>query len=292
MKTLTHSFAVRQQQGFEVYVLNNEEVELAVVPELGAKIVSLKNLPTGREWMWHPPGGLKLFRNRPGDDFSQSPLAGADECLPTISPCSWQGRALPDHGELWNTPWSVDTEAWAGGILKTRTRLKISPFEFERTIELLADEIQITYQLKNRGATPEHFLWAIHPLLRLQPGDQLNLPASTRALLNGESWIDAVGSTVPEKNCAKVFAAPVSEGFVAINNLATGDYLEFGWDPLENNTLGLWLTRGGWHGHHHFALEPMNADTDSLVEAVERKRSGVVNASGTASWRLSIRIGA
>jgi hypothetical protein len=292
MKTLTHSFAVRQQQGFEVYVLNNEEVELAVVPELGAKIVSLKNLRTGREWMWHPPGGLKLFRNRPGDDFSQSPLAGADECLPTISPCSWQGRALPDHGELWNTPWSVDTEAWAGGILKTRTRLKISPFEFERTIELLADEIQITYHLKNRSAVSEHFLWAIHPLLRLQPGDQLSLPASTRALLNGESWIDAVGSAVPEKNCAKIFAASVSEGFVAINNPTTGDHLEFEWDPLENNTLGLWLTRGGWHGHHHFALEPMNADTDSLVEAAERKRSGVVGASGTASWRLSIRLGA
>jgi hypothetical protein len=292
MKTLTHSFAVRQQQGFEVYVLNNEEVELAVVPELGAKIVSLKNLRTGREWMWHPPGGLKLFRNRPGDDFSQSPLAGADECLPTISSCSWQGRTLPDHGELWNAPWSVDSEAWKSGILKTWTQLKISPFEFERTIELLEDEIQITYQLKNRGAVPEHFLWAIHPLLRLRPGDQLNLPASTRALLNGEAWIDAVGSAIPEKNCAKVFAAPVSEGVVAINNPATGDYLEFGWDPLENNTLGLWLTRGGWHGHHHFALEPMNADTDSLVEAVERKRSGVVDASGMASWRLAIRIGA
>jgi hypothetical protein len=292
MKTFTHSFAVRQQQGFEVYVLNNEEVELAVVPELGAKIVSLKNLRTGREWMWHPPGGLKLFRNHPGDDFFQSPLAGADECLPTISPCSWQGRVLPDHGELWNTPWSVDPGAWAGGILKTRTRLKISPFEFERTIELLGDEIQITYHLKNRSAVSEHFLWAIHPLLRLQPGDQLNLPVSTRALLNGESWIDAVDSAVPEKNCAKIFAAPVSEGFVAINNPATGDHLEFEWDPLENNTLGLWLTRGGWHGHHHFALEPMNADTDSLVEAAERKRSGVVGASGTASWRLSIRLGA
>jgi hypothetical protein len=128
--------------------------------------------------------------------------------------------------------------------------------------------------------------------LRLQPGDQLNLPVSTRALLNGESWIDAVDSAVPEKNCAKIFAAPVSEGFVAINNPATGDHLEFEWDPLENNTLGLWLTRGGWHGHHHFALEPMNADTDSLVEAAERKRSGVVGASGTASWRLSIRLGA
>jgi len=291
MKHLTNSFAVRQQQGFEVYVLNNEEVELAVVPELGAKIISLKNLQTGREWMWHPSDGLRLFRNRPGDDFSQSPLAGADECLPTIAPCSWQGRVLPDHGELWNAPWSVDSEAWENGILKTRTRLKISPFEFERTIELLEDEIQITYQLKNRGVVAEHYLWALHPLLRLQPGDQLVLPASTRALLNGEAWIDAVGSGVPEKKCAKVFAAPVSEGLVAINNLTTGDRLEFEWDPMENNTLGLWLTRGGWHGHHHFALEPMNADTDSLAAAAERKRSGVVAASGMASWRLSVRIG-
>jgi len=62
---------VRQQQGFEVYVLNSGKVELAVVPELGAKIISLKNLRTGREWMWHPSGGLKLFRNRLGDDFSR-----------------------------------------------------------------------------------------------------------------------------------------------------------------------------------------------------------------------------
>ncbi len=130
MKTLNHSIALQPQQGFEVYVLNTEEVELAVVPELGAKIISLKNLRTGREWMWHPPGGLKLFRNHPGDAFSKSPLAGADECLPTITPCSWQGRELPDHGEVWNVPWKVDPVALESGILKTSVRLEISPFEF------------------------------------------------------------------------------------------------------------------------------------------------------------------
>ncbi|MEI9960441.1 MAG: hypothetical protein WDM76_04700 [Limisphaerales bacterium] len=208
MKTLAHSFAVRQQQGFEVYVLGNDEIELAVTPELGAKIISLKNLRTGREWMWHPPGGLKLFRNHIGDDFSQSPLVGADECLPTIAPCSWQGRELPDHGEVWSAPWKVDAQAWENGILKTSLKLKISPFEFERTIELVENEIQISYQLNNHGATDESFLWAIHPLLRLQPGDQLELPASTRALLNGATWIDAMTSAIPEKNCAKIFAAP------------------------------------------------------------------------------------
>jgi galactose mutarotase-like enzyme len=291
MKTLAHSFAVRSQQSFEVYVLNNEEIELAVVPELGAKIISLKNLRTGREWMWHPPGGLKLFRNRSGDDFSQSPLVGADECLPTIAPCSWRGRELPDHGEVWNAEWKVDAEAWANGILKTSARLKISPFEFERTIELVGNEIQISYQLNNHGAADESFLWAIHPLLKLQPGDQLELPVSTRALLNGASWVDAVTSAIPEKNCAKNFAAPVSEGLAAIVNHPTGEWLEFEWSPLENDTLGLWLTRGGWHGHHHFAIEPTNGAADALNLAAGQNRCGIVAAADFVTWQIRLRTG-
>jgi hypothetical protein len=281
--------SVRKEQGFEVYTLNNGEIEISIVPELGAKIISLKNLRTGREWLWHPPDGLRLFRNRNGDDFSESPLVGIDECLPTIAPCRWQGRELPDHGELWNAPWSIDAAALEEGILKTRVKLLISPFELERTIELHESEIRINYQLNNYSNAQEHFLWALHPLLRLEAGDQLELPASTRALLNGETWADAIVTAVPEKNSAKAFAMPVSEGFAAIKNSKTGDYLEFEWNPAENNTLGLWLTRGGWHGHHHFALEPMNAGSDSLLLATEKKHCGVIPGLGSANWQLRIR---
>ena len=291
MKTLTNSFTVRQEQGFEVYVLHTEEVEVAVVPELGAKIISLKDLRTGREWMWHPPDGLKLFRNRPGDAFSQSPLAGADECMPTITPCSWQGCELPDHGEVWNVPWKVDSEALENGILKTSVRLEISPFDFERTIDLRGNEIQISYKLNNYSTAERQFLWAIHPLLRLQADDQLELPASTRALLNGAAWVDAVASAIPEKNSAKIFAVPVSEGLAAIGNPITGDRLEFEWSPAENDTLGLWLTRGGWHGHHHFAMEPTNADSDALNLAAGQNRCGVVAASDFVTWQIRLRVG-
>jgi hypothetical protein len=292
MKTLTNSFTVRQEQGFEVYMLHTEEVELAVVPELGAKIISLKDLRTGREWMWHPPGGLKLFRNHPSDAFSQSPLAGADECLPTIAPCSWQGRELPDHGEVWNVPWKVDSEALEHGILKTSVRLEISPFGFERTIELRGNEIQISYKLNNFSTAEKHFLWAIHPLLRLQADDKLELPPSTRALLNSAAWIDAVASAIPENNSAKIFATPVNEGCAAISNPVTGDRLEFEWNPAENDTLGLWLTRGGWHDHHHFAIEPTNADTDMLTLAAEQGHCGIVPAGDFATWQIRLRLGA
>ena len=291
MKALSHSFVVRPQQGFDVYWLNNGDIELAVVPELGAKIISLKNLRTGREWMWHPPGGLKLFRNVSGDHFSQSPLTGTDECLPTIAPCSWRGCELPDHGEVWSVPWATDAELWKDGILKTSVRLKLSPFEFERTIALHENEINLSYRLNNLSAQDEVFVWALHPLLKLQPGDRLEMPSATRALLDGAAWVDDVTSAVPDKNHEKIFAAPVPEGRATIRNQVTGEYLDFRWNPAENNALGLWLTRGGWHGHHHFALEPTNAKHDSLAVAAGQNCCGLAPAADFVNWQIRLRIG-
>ncbi len=291
MNVVGNRCAVRREQGFEVFILSNQEVELGVVPELGARIISLKDLQTGREWLWHPAGGRKLFRNDAGDFFESSPLVGVDECLPTIASCSWEGRELPDHGEVWAAPWAVDNEAWENGVLRTSVSLKISPFDFERTIELEENEIRFTYRLNNRSAAEELYLWAMHPLLRLQTGDQLELPASTRALLNGAAWIDAVNSAQPKGDCEKFFASLIKEGRAAINNPETGDRLAFHWDAAENNTLGLWLNCGGWHGHHHFALEPANGEPDVLTAAAQRKRCGAVAAHGSATWQVCIRVG-
>jgi hypothetical protein len=278
-------------QGFAAYVIGNDEVELVVVPDLGAKIISLKNLRTRREWLWHPTDHRKLFQNNPQDDFSASPLAGIDECLPTISSCAWRGRDLPDHGEVWNQPWQVDENAWRQGILTTSIKLKTLPLVFKRTIQLLGKEVKLKYQLTNLSAAAEQFIWAIHPLLQLQNGDVLEMPGSTRELLNGETWIDAIASAIPEKGCAKVFASSIREGWAAIDNAAQGDRLEFSWNPLEINTLGLWLTRGGWHGHHHFAIEPTNGNHDSLAVAAGGKHCGNIAPRGALAWNLSLHIG-
>jgi hypothetical protein len=83
----------------------------------------------------------------------------------------------------------------------------------------------------------------------------------------------------------------VTEGAAAICNKLTGDRIEFEWSPAQNNTVGLWLTRGGWHGHHHFAVEPTNADHDSLNEATARKHCGVLPPVGSASWQVRLRLG-
>ncbi len=283
--------SIRQVAGFAVYVLRSDALEVAVVPELGAKIISLKSLRAQREWLWHPKDKLELFKNSARDEFSASTLVGIDECLPTIMPCSWRGRQLPDHGEVWHAPWAVDAQAWQLGVLKTHIKLEHSPFVFERVLRLEEDQLQFHYKLSNAAEVEEYFIWAMHPLLRLRKGDALELPKSTRALFNGEAWIDDVTSAIPQDACCKAFARPVLEGWAAVKNNVDGGRLQFNWDPSANNTLGLWLTRGGWHGHHHFAIEPANADHDSLAVAAGLQRCGIVGGGCSVAWDLSIHAG-
>jgi hypothetical protein len=71
-----------------------------VAVDLGAKIISLKNIETGREWMWRPPGSFELFRNELGDPFERSTLVGADGCLPTIAPCKGRAETSPRRKNL------------------------------------------------------------------------------------------------------------------------------------------------------------------------------------------------
>ena len=282
---------IRTIQGFTAYILKSQRVELAVVPSLGAKIISLKDLNTGREWLWHPGNSLKLYTNRPTDAFELSPLIGVDECLPTIAPCRWQGRQLPDHGEAWSLPWHVDDNNWAQARITTRVRLKISPFEFERAIEVIGNRVQLSYRLTNLSAADESYLWAMHPLIRIENGDQLELPSSSSDLVNTGKWNAPITSVIPEAKCLKAFARPVGEGRAAVSNARTGDRLEFNWDPAENDTLGLWLTRGGWHGHDHLAVEPTNGTDDSLSVAIQRNEGGRVPGNGTKTWSVTLCVG-
>lgn len=279
---------VRREQGFDVFTLRSESIEVEVAPELGAKVISIKNRRTAREWLYRPPGDLRLFRNRLGDDFAASTLVGWDECLPTVASCTWNGRTLPDHGEAWRVAWQVDEAAWQRSVLSTTVRLGVTGLLFARTIELSDREVQVRYTLTNPGNQAEAFLWAMHPLLAMVAGDRLDLPADVRSQLAGESWIDSLTFGEGQPACAKVFAGPVRDGRAGVANPRTGDRLSFHWDAAENTWLGLWLTRGGWHGHHHLALEPTNGMPDSLAVAADHNLAGQLPPHGCKSWAVRL----
>jgi galactose mutarotase-like enzyme len=291
--TMAHSSPMAERviwKGFGAYILRSAVLEVVVVPDLGAKVVSIRNLSTGREWMYHPNGSAHLFQNKLNDNFEQSPIVGWDECLPTISPCTWRGRSLPDHGEAWNAAWHLDEAAWKSGVIKTSVRLPVSPFEFTRAIEIRNDTLSVSYHLSNLSGDRQEFLWAMHPLVALKEGDRLVLSREVRQSIGPQPWLDSLDFEEKNPSSAKVFAGPLLQGHAEIFNPLTCDSLIFEWDAADCNTLGIWLTRGGWHGHHHVALEPSNGAPDSLAAAaVKGNNCGVLAPFGHKAWRVQIR---
>jgi galactose mutarotase-like enzyme len=305
----------RQENGFEVVGLANDVVAVEIIPELGGRILSMRDQRSGREWMDRQLD-RPLFKNGYGEDFASGTFAGADECIPTITPLTWKGRSLPDHGEIWALSWSLDENLFRESRMKTSVDLPVSPLTFCRTITLSGESVLLDYEVNNRGEEEESFLWAHHPLYAIQPGDALQLPSEVHEVLvtgaegsaacsSGTSWrwpeprpgIHLDKLDLGGDGYAKFFAGPLLRGEAAIINGMTGDGLEVRWDASLNPWLGIWLTRGAYMGFHHLAIEPTNGCGDALdtvLQDASAKKTGKMPLplppGASRSWRLDLRL--
>lgn len=278
---------------------------LTIVPELGGKIFRLVDRTTGSDWMWVPPDGRGLFRNQSGDSFAQSTLAGADECFPTVAACRFRGRLLPDHGELWTVPWQILTQST--GALNLEARAPISPFLFQRAIEVKGASACFTYSVRNIGVQEEPFLWAFHPLLCFEPGDYLEIPASSARI---DSQINTpFGSrgdqiVLPEPApgvrldrmdfgplgpaAVKYFTDTITTGRAALVRPSLGRRLVFEFDRAQLDTVGVWINAGGWAGYKHVAIEPTNGAPDPLDIATVWNRCSRLLPEQSCRWAMTL----
>ena len=300
------------EQGFAFTGLRTASAELKMVPSLGGRIISLRGRATGREWCWHRRRPDWLWSNRPGDSFGLSTQAGMDECVPSVAACTWRGRAIPDHGELWARAWTLDVAELASGRLSATVPLEITPFLFRRTIH--ADPgggFVFDYTLQNLGSATEEFIWCLHPLLNIVEGDRLELPPEVasirldggvgdRAIGAGDTWsypepfagirLDRLETPGMPHGCVKGFTCALRDGRAAIFNDGAGEGLKLAWDVRVAPYLGLWLNRGHG-GFHHVALEPTSGAPDSLRDAVESWRQFSTIAGGaTVGWSVTLRL--
>ncbi len=299
------SVARQQFEGWDCLTVANDHLIIRVFPELGGRVASLRERRTGRDWLWNPPSGPRLFRNALGDPFSVSPHVGLDECIPTIAPCQWRERRLPDHGEIWPLPWAVDDASLARGIVSMSVDLPITPLRFARSMRLEGNCVRFDYRLQNLGTQPEDYLWAMHPLFTLQAGDTLEMPddvSSIKLECAAGGTTDGRGATwswpepfpgvrldrleLPDNTAGYLKAfATTRHGEVRLRNADARCGLTIRWDVVANPCVGLWLTRGGYRGWHHVAVEPSNGAPDSLELAVDAwHQAGRLSPSETRTW--------
>ena len=309
---MTQSFVetlVTPERDFVKAGLRSDQVEVVVLPELGAKVLSLRNLRSGREWMWSPPEGA-VFRALPlGSPFEESSLVGGDECLPTIGVTNWRGRNIPSHGEVWSAAWELDRLALTQNKIVTRVKLPLSPFWFERTLTLHENVVTFDYALRNLDFAPQEFMWAYHPLMNIQDGDRLEIrgvrevrcEAAQNVALGSRGDTFAWPNPLPDVDLSrldlggraaiKLFTKPNEATGAAIRNEKTGDELRLDFDPRRIDTIGVWLTRGAWNNYHHIAVEPGIGAPDPLDVAVEQwKQFGLVMPDTTYRWRFTLTL--
>lgn len=303
--------SVAEVQGYSIYTLRSDVIELQVVPGMGAKITSLKSLRSGREWLWRAYNPVRYFNNRAEDSFGDGPWVGVDECIPSVGACEWKERKVSDHGEVWFKPWELDEEAWSHGAILTRTQMEASPFLFERSIRLEGEDLQFDYRLTNCGKEAETYVWAIHPLFTIEKGDRIELPEDvTEVRVQGASGFEGFeqGSWVkwPEpgpglrlddldrygdRRASKLFSGALKQGRAAIANSRLKERVVFLWNVEENPAVGVWICTGALENFYQMAIEPTNVPAEFLAEATERADEFPLLQPGeSVRWQLRIRV--
>jgi hypothetical protein len=308
-----HSF--RESDGaYEIVGLRTDALEVTVVPGCGAKIVRLHDRHAGREWIWSARPARVLHQNAVGDAFDDSPLIGIDECLPTVAPCVVDGKEWPDHGEVWPRAWDLDEEALHDARVVTSISLRTVPLSFTRELSVSENTLRLAYTLCNNADEAQRYAWALHPLLAMREGDHIELPpgehvgrvdsaANLPGLAAGEQavWPEPLAGVRADRllpgtelTSLKLYLpSPQPAGF-AITNTADGTTMRGRYGPAELLPyLGIWVTRGGWNGYHHFAVEPTNVNDDRADRMdVESNPAAVLGPSERRNWFVELSIGA
>lgn len=287
---------------FEIHTLANDAISLSIAPELGGRIVSLKDRVSRREWLdgWAPANKRRIWHPTDPANFETGPGAGLDECLPTVLSCNIKRNSLPDHGELWNQAPEFTADPQGGFFC--RWNLKSLPLAFERRISLGTNQIRFDYQLENRADAPTPFLWAWHPLFTWKPGDQIRSTQKTCLSPGGnesQPWPEPqVGTDLSRAlfpkgatPAAKVFLGPLTKGAAEIR-AANGARLALTWPAALFPYAGIWITRGFWKGLHHWAIEPTNAPVDRLSDLKKPSPVSLLAPGEVRTWTLKVGISA
>ena len=180
--------------GLAAWALENEFLRTIVVPELGAKLVSLIDKRSQKEWL-ADPGDRPVKKVAYGAVFTDQDLSGWDEMFPTIVACEYpapgreHGVFLPDHGEVWALPWTL--EPAPAEVLKLSVEGVALSYRLVRTLTLRApDTLEMHYELQNLGDERMPYIWAAHPQFVCGESAEIRFPSHVHTVCNtlDASW--------------------------------------------------------------------------------------------------------
>lgn len=289
----------------KLVTLTSSDLELAIAPHSGARVVFLVDRHTGRNWLAEGPPSRKDAMT-----YGVGEAAGWDECFPTVSPCDasatpWR-RQLRDHGDLWARP--AEVTAQTAELLETT--FEGDGFRFVRRLTLTGPVLDVAYAVETTLDEPTPFLWAMHPLFALRPGEMIAIEDAGMLLptylsLQGRQlepkptpWPMGDGQIPFRLDCVQSPGARFAGKFfvddAAVRTASLGGpdrWLDLQWEGVAN--VGLWLTYGAWPEFNnvvHVAIEPTTSPDDTLAEAIAKQRAAAITPGKRETWRVRVTL--
>ena len=258
-----------------------------LLADRGGKIASLRTAD-GHEWLAQPREVLPA-PSRHGAVFTEAEMCGWDECAPTIDACSWAGRAVPDHGDLWSADWQV-LAATATAVTMRATGSSLN-YALERTVTATPRGIRLDYAATTTDDTVP-FLWAAHPQFAAPEGARVRLLGVREVVDVAEpttrlAWSDDLASLRGTGSSRKLYVAPNERVSSAALVLASGRELRLSWSSA-CSYLGLWFDNAAYSRESVIAIEPSTGYLDSLERAAAAGLVAKINRERPLTWSLAI----
>lgn len=296
---------------FDAYSLENDRILIQIVPRLGAKIVSLCDKRSEREWLAPPIRSVKPTAY--GQSFIDQDMSGWDEMFPTILPCEWEGRSFPDHGEVWSVPWQ--TEVQGSALVSERKGIGF-PYIFSRKIAFNGiNRLKFEYILQNTGEFRFPWLWAAHPQFLADESTEIVFPDTIKKVVNvvendpvfgrsgqiydwpvsmlmtGERFRQTRVKSPEVRQCRKFYALPDNIiQWAGLLHHSSGSTLKLRWEADFPIYLGLWIDEGYYQKATVVALEPSSAYYDGLQIALAQDRVPWIEPGENIEWSLEIEL--
>jgi len=310
MSAASCSIRTKEVNGWLAITLANAIIEVTIVPDKGADIFSFVDVSSGIDVLGKTPWGLRPPGSAPragsaDAQFLHNYEGAWQELFPNIfTPCIYNGKQIPLHGEVATLPWTMRVEQSDDDKVRIALNVRCQqvPLTLTRRMSLSAHspELVIHETVQNISESRTPFVWGHHPLLGapfLEEGCRINTgrctvhtidpyEPSTATLAPGRRsiWPNAPridGSIADLRKVSgpsagihdHVYLTDFERGWIEVENPRLGLAFGLEWDPAVFPWLINWRPFGGSHlppleGIYGVAIEPRTTRLN-LTAAVE-----------------------
>lgn len=280
--------------GMQALILENRQLRVTVLPELGGKIWSIVSKRHDREMLWHHP---RMFPRQAhyGVTYDNWFSGGWDEVFPNDYPVTIDGEPYPDHGEIWSLPATWHLLEGTNNIVSVALEHRgiAIPTRFRKILTLRIDEphLRLQYEIANEGHQPLKTHWKLHPALPLSTGARLHLPV--RRVVVDEDFSGAFAQPsfdwphapiqeggdrdlrlLPDPDAGDtwfLYGTELDAGYCAVSYPEAGVSFGVSFDPEVLTSVWVFGTFGGWRSLSTIILEPCTGFPARLDRAIEQE---------------------